>query len=84
MTDASSVFDGLKKEDYDTETKGAGSAARSAKMVYEYKNAKRVDNTVEADLSKLQGRSVVVTGGTFVSFIPIMMLRLACRCCRLG
>jgi hypothetical protein len=33
-------------------------------QIYEYKTAKKVDNTVQPDLSKLKGRSVVVTGGT--------------------
>jgi hypothetical protein len=37
--------------------------AAPVKMVYEYKTAKKVDNSVQADLSKLKGRSVVVTGG---------------------
>jgi hypothetical protein len=32
-------------------------------MVYEYKTAQKVDNSVQADLSSLKGRSVVVTGG---------------------
>lgn len=38
-------------------------APKNVKMVYEYKTAKRVDNTVAADLGKLKGRSIVVTGG---------------------
>ncbi|KAF1809091.1 NAD(P)-binding protein [Eremomyces bilateralis CBS 781.70] len=31
-------------------------------MVYEYWTAKKIDNSVPADLSKLKGRSVIVTG----------------------
>ena len=41
-----------------------GSAQQVVKMVYEYKTAKKVDNSVNADLGKLKGRSVIVTGGT--------------------
>ena len=68
MADQSSIFDGLKTEDYQKQDLNINTTAgkESGIMVYEYKNAKRVDNTVQADLSKLKGRSVVVTGGAIL------------------
>ena len=79
--DKSSIFDGLKAEDYNKESMASqneisGQAPTVAKMIYEYKTAKRVDNTVSADLSKLKGRSVVVTGGTSVYLLCLTFSQL--------